>query len=156
MIKEIEEIPKTVQEKRISRREMIKQDIEEAINNSILKFELDGDYNYKYLAQYVREEADHVLDKKIRERWDMEERQPYEGDDGYRSYPKYYDRHIRNIKYIIVHNVKQPDRNHVYCEIIPSALDEMMEAHKKYLMECMKKREERDARRKEKTTKEDF
>ena len=149
MIKPVEEIPQTVREERISRRRMLQKDMSEAINAGITKFEFEGDYNYKYLAQYAREEADHILNKILRERWEREPRQPYEGEEGCRSWPVYYDRHIRGKKYIIIHNVKREDRNHVYCEIIPEALDEMIEAHKQHLAEMEEQRKEREKKKQE-------
>lgn len=147
MIKPVDEIPLTVRGERMSRRQMLQNDIQEAIDKGISKFEFEGDYNYKYLANYAREEADRVLDKVLRERWDQEPRQPHEGEDGYRAYPKYWESHIRAIKYIIIHNVRNDDRMHVYCEIIPEALDEMMDAHKKHLAEIDERKEQRTRER---------
>ena len=65
MIKEIDKIPATLQEKRQSYREMIRRDIEYAYKNRIQTFEFEGDYNYKYLAQYAREEADYFVRRMI-------------------------------------------------------------------------------------------
>lgn len=56
-IKELDDIPETLSEKRQTYRRMIRKDIQEAIDKQIECFEFDGDYNYKYLAQYAREEA---------------------------------------------------------------------------------------------------
>lgn len=64
MIRPVDEIPKNIQEKRKSYREQIRNDIREAIDKGIGKFEFVGDYKYKYLAQYAREEADKIV-------WDM-------------------------------------------------------------------------------------
>ena len=152
MIKPVKEIPQTVREERISRRRMLQKDMSEAINAGITRFEFDGDYNYKYLAQYAREEADRILNKILSERWEREPRQPFESEKTWRSYPKYYDRHIRDKKYIKIHNVKREDRNHVYCEIIPEALDEMIEAHKQHLAEMEEQRKEREKKKQERAS----
>ena len=146
MIKPVDEIPLTVRGERMSRRQMLQNDIQEAIDKGISKFEFEGDYNYKYLANYAREEADHILDKILRERWEKEPRQPYEENE-FRVYPKFWERHIRERKYIIIHNVKREDRYHVFCEIIPSALDEMMDAHKKHLAEIDERKEQQTRER---------
>lgn len=144
MIKPVDEIPLTVRGERMSQRQMLQNDIQEAIDKGISKFEFEGDYyNYKYLANYAREEADRILGKILRDRWGQEPRQPHEGAEGYRSYPNHWDQHIRDNKYIIIHNIRRDDRNHVFCEIVPSALDEMIEAHKKYLVELDKRKEKR-------------
>lgn len=64
-IKPIDEIPLTLQEKRESYRERIRQDICYALTNRIPMFEFEGDYNYKYLANYAREEAQHIFSRRI-------------------------------------------------------------------------------------------
>lgn len=64
-IKLVDEIPLTVAEQRESYRERIRQDICYAITNRISTFEFDGDYNYKYLANYAREEASHIFIRMI-------------------------------------------------------------------------------------------
>lgn len=147
MIKAVDEIPMTAQKKRESRRKAIYQDIMDGINSGVEKFEIEGDYNYKYLAQYVREETNGILNKILHDRWGKEDRQPYEQGKVYRNYPAYYDRHIRNYKYILVHNAKMEDRNHVYCEICPDALDEMIEAHKRHLEVLAQREIEREAKK---------
>ena len=62
-IKPIEEIPLSLSEQRKSYREQIREDIASAISQKIDKFEFDGDYNWKYLAQYAREEANRIWRK---------------------------------------------------------------------------------------------
>ena len=64
-IKLVDEIPLTVAEQREAYRERIRQDICYAITNRISMFEFDGDYNYKYLANYAREEASHIFSRMI-------------------------------------------------------------------------------------------
>ena len=65
MIKPIDEIPKNVSEQRESYRQMIKNDIQEAMSKGIEKFEFIGNYNFKYLAQYAREEAESIVRSKF-------------------------------------------------------------------------------------------
>ena len=55
-IKAVEAVPETLSEKQMSYRQKIRGDIREAIRNRIPAFEFEGDYNFKYLAQYAREE----------------------------------------------------------------------------------------------------
>ena len=55
MIKPIDEIPKNINEQRKIYRKQISDDIQEAIDKGILKFEFVGNYNFKTLAQMARE-----------------------------------------------------------------------------------------------------
>lgn len=64
-IKVIDEIPQTIHKR--SARDMVRADIQEALDNGIRLFEFEGDYNYKTLAQTAREIAERIKDKKIRE-----------------------------------------------------------------------------------------
>ena len=61
MIKPIEKLPRTLSQKRESCRARIRNDIRQAIDGRTAKFEFVGDYNYKYLARYAREEASNIL-----------------------------------------------------------------------------------------------
>ena len=67
MIRPVDEIPMNAADKRKSYREQIRNDIREAMDKGINKFEFVGDYKYKYLAQYAREEADRIVWKAARE-----------------------------------------------------------------------------------------
>lgn len=62
-IKVIDEIPKQKFNK--TKREEIRADIQGAIDKGITLFEFEGDYNWKYLGQYAKEEADRVKAKII-------------------------------------------------------------------------------------------
>lgn len=110
MIKPINEIPHGVADKRKSYREMIRTDIQTAIDQGIDKFEFDGDYNWKYLAQYAREEADMIW----RRKW-TEIMRAAKAEHGFRyaGIPNYRDK----TKYIKITTCKMPDRIHVYCQI---------------------------------------
>ena len=110
MIKQIDEIPLNVMDKRKSYREMIRNDIQEAIEQRIDKFEFEGDYNWKYLAQYAREEADQIW----RSAWfDIMRRA--KDEHGLRNVgaPDYRNKG----EYIRISSVRMPDRIHVYCQI---------------------------------------
>ena len=145
MIQEIEKIPQSTSARRESYREMIRNDIAEAIEKRIPKFELIGEYNYKYLANYAREEGgryfrlkhycpvallvSNVLGEKYKEKY-------------MRVYtPAGYE---LEKKFIKVHNVKGEDRNHVYVFLDFDFLDGLkeyvyQETEKKYL-EHLKRR----------------
>ena len=62
-IKPIEGLPPVPESS--SRRKMITEDIMTAIAQRIKTFEFEGDYNYKYLAQYAREQAESIFRKEI-------------------------------------------------------------------------------------------
>lgn len=62
-IKIIDEIPITSKGK--ARRELIREDIQEAIDKGISLFEFEGDYNYKTLAQNARDVAKSFKAKKL-------------------------------------------------------------------------------------------
>ena len=132
MIKPVDDIPMTEPQRRRSYREMIRKDIQSAINQKIPKFEFDGDYNWKYLAQYAREEADAIW----RNTWYNimhEARDKY----GFRCActPDYHDKG----EYIRITNVKMPDRNHVYCSIDFDAPDRICGAK---IAELLKEQQE--------------
>jgi len=64
-IREIKELPKEIKQK--SARELIRADIQEALDKGINLFEFEGDYNYKYLTSYANEVAEDIRRKKVRE-----------------------------------------------------------------------------------------
>lgn len=110
-IKPLDEIPMNTVDKRRSYREMIRQDIQTAIDQRITKFEFEGDYNWKYLAQYAREEADGIW----RSTWYdiMRKAKEEHGIKGYMGNPSYKQKR----DYIRISSVKMDDRMHVYCQI---------------------------------------
>ena len=110
-IKPVEEIPMNLTQKRESYRQQIRNDINEAIQKHIPRFEFEGDYNWKYLAQYAREEADLIWRN---EWWDrLRAAKKANNLTVVMRHPSYHDKG----KYIKISNVRMPDRNHVYCEI---------------------------------------
>lgn len=110
-IKPLDEIPLNTADKRQSYRAMIRQDIQTAIDQRITKFEFEGDYNWKYLTQYAREEADGIW----RSTWYdiMRKAKEEHGIKGCMGNPSYHQKH----DYIRISSVKMEDRMHVYCQI---------------------------------------
>ena len=110
-IKPVEEIPMNKVQKQHSYRQHIRDDINEAIQKHISRFEFEGDYNWKYLAQYAREEADQIW----RNTWweIMRSARMEHHIEIVMRLPSYAEKG----KYISILNVKMPDRNHVYCQI---------------------------------------
>lgn len=147
MIKQIEEIPKSHAEKCKSYRQLIRDDIQEALDKNISKFEFIGDYNFKYLAQYAREEADRIIRKEyIR----VVQKHKAELEDIFCDF--YGIR--RDITYIKVTAVRgeKKDEPRVFCEIREENPEEIiMKAileNDKLRKEAQKKREEREAKKK--------
>ena len=117
MIKPIDEIPKNINEQRKSYRNRICEDIQEAIDKGIYRFEFVGDYNFKTLAQIAGEEARNVAWKIVRQ-WSI-------------NNPKYKERYKywipgtwqvnREMNLIKVSSVKgeTPGKRRVFCEIKP-------------------------------------
>jgi hypothetical protein len=136
MIKPVETIPMNATAKRQSYRGMIRGDIEDAIAQGITKFEFAGDYNWKYLAQYAREEADTIWRKAYAQI--MREAGEEHGIKISSYLPSYKDKG----QYIKIHSVKMTDRIHVYCEIDPDA---PMRICQPLIDEAIKEHEERQA-----------
>jgi len=114
MIKPVDQIPLNAAGKRQSYRGMIRADIEQAIAEGITKFEFEGDYNWKYLAGYAREEADTIW----RSTWSKIMR---EASEKYGFKVGIVPSYSVKGQYIKIHSVKMEDRIHVYCEIDPEA-----------------------------------
>ena len=142
MIKQIENIPMTVSDKRRSARESLRADIAEAIKNRIPKFEFEGDYNYKYLNQYAREESDNVFRKMyFYEAKEVREKAKEElGNDYVQINPWEYSG-----RYFKATSHKGEDRIHVYGELFFDFLDNFSEI---YYNDLVKKSKEYAERRK--------
>lgn len=143
MIKPIDEIPQSIVEKRKNYREMIRQDITEAWEKGIRRFEFDGDYNYKYLAQYAREEVEGILRKKVRAL--HQERKKAGFDD--LIIPYWHISRVDNLPIYRVTSHKTEDKNRprVFCELWP----ENFEAAYMRLVEVENLREADRKKRKE-------
>lgn len=146
MIKPVDEIPMNIAKKRESYRDKIRSDIQEAMDKGIKKFEFIGDYNFKYLAQYAREEADRIIRKEyIRVVQKLKDEQEI-------IYSDYYI--IREkIRFITVTSVRgeNKDKPRVFCEIAEKAPEDIiMDAIRQYdreRKELEKARAEREEKR---------
>ena len=123
MIKEVEKIPETLQQKRESYRAKIRADIEEAMSKRISDFEFEGDYNYKYLQQYAREEGERIfryifigVERAVEEELKKELEVKYI----YCPSPYLYAK-----QFIKVIKRKGEDRNHVYAHLDFDYLDNL-------------------------------
>ena len=114
-IKPIDEIPLNTALQRKSYREQIREDIRSAIDQRISRFEFDGDYNWKYLAQYAREEADMIWRKTYAEL--IVAKKKTNGLNDGRYYAGGTPSYKLKGQYIAISSVKMPDRVHVYCQI---------------------------------------
>ena len=114
MIKEIEEIPKNEAQKRESYRQRIRDDLQEALDKGIYKFEFIGDYNFKTLQNTAREEAERVV-RKITYNW-WKEHPEYK--EQLRWYPFDWSTN-RKHKLISITSIKgdTPEKRRVFCEI---------------------------------------
>lgn len=136
MITPVDVIPKTA--KKTSQGERLRHDIMEAVEGSIMQFEITGDYNNKTLANNARMAADDVM------QWaclkELEKR-------GVKI--RYYWRWLDNKRYpfIRIYSHKQEDGTfRVYGEITPEYIDKAVD----YAIEQDKKeRKAEEERRKQ-------
>lgn len=124
MIKQLDNIPTSLIEKKKSYRGMIRSDLQNAVDNRIDKFEIEGDYNYKYLAQYVRDEASRLF-RNIYYSLDCDIRKKLSLEFGRRVFTKSAYEYERD--FVKIHNIKGPDRYHVYVEMNFDFLDNLAE-----------------------------
>lgn len=117
MIKPVDEIPQSVADRRQSYRDMIRKDIQEAIDRGVKRFEFDGPYNYRYLAQYAREEVEGIVRKKVYAIHD--ERKKAGFDDP--SVPYWHISRVENLPIyrITSHKTEDKTRPRVFCELWP-------------------------------------
>ena len=121
MIKPIDEIPQSVADRRQSYRDMIRKDIQEAIDRGVKRFEFDGPYNYRYLAQYAREEMEGILRKRY---WDIRKARKDAGfDDPGISYW-----HLSRVDGLPIYKITSrktdnKDRPRVFCELWPENIE---------------------------------
>lgn len=144
-IKPIEALPPVPESS--SRRKMITEDIMTAIAQKIKTFEFEGDYNYKYLAQYAREQAESIFRKNIY--WGAAKKVR---DKLKKEYGKQYifttAEHNYKGQFIRIHQRKGEDRNHVYAEIdydFADKFEEILEADtRKQYKECEERKNKRE------------
>lgn len=148
MIKPVDEIPMNIAKRRESYRDQIRNDIHEAMNKGIKKFEFVGDYKFKYLAQYAREEADRIIRNEY-----IRVVQKHK-DELENVHCDYYGTREK-IRFITVTSVRgeDKDRPRVFCEIAEKAPEDIiMDAIRQYDREH-KKLEMARAEREEKRRK---
>ena len=140
-IKPIEALPP--ERESVTRRKMLRDDIMSAISQRITAFEFEGDYNYKYLAQYAREQADFIFGKevyrpavkKVREKLKEERLAPYIFPPSGLEYKG---------RFIKIAKRKGEDRNHVYAQIDYDFADRFEEILEE---DTRKKYQEREGRK---------
>lgn len=143
MIKPIDEIPMNTAQKRESYRDRIRADITEAMEKGIGKFEFVGDYNFKYLANYAKEEADRMFRKRFRHlvlphypEWKERFQQEY-------IFLNEWDfRRYNPVKISCIKDEKQGKR--VFCEIMPLDENGILQDCEARLAECQRRDQERD------------
>lgn len=121
MIKPVDEIPMNPAQKNKGYRDQIRRDLQEAMDNGIRRFEFVGDYKYKYLAQYVREEAERIIRSAFYDLWTK-----HRAEFG-NSKPDFWSV-LQKIKYFTVTNIKteKKDEPRVFCEIEEKALEDVI------------------------------
>ena len=122
MIKPIDKIPQSLADRQKSYREMIREDIRQAIDQGIRAFEFEGEYNYRYLAQYAREEADGFFRQQL---WTIIKQRKKAGFDD----PSIAWWHINRVDGLPIYKVtsrKTEDKNRprVFCELWPQNLEQ--------------------------------
>lgn len=144
-IKPIEALPPVPES--YSRRKMITEDIMTAIAQGIKAFEFEGDYNYRYLAQYAREQAEMIFRKeiywgavkKVRDKLKKEYEKQYIFPTAEWNYKG---------RFIRIYQRKGEDRNHVYAEIdydFAHKFEEILEADtRKHYQECEERKTQRN------------
>ena len=140
MIVPIDEIPKNMVEERKSYRERIRNDIQEAIDKGISKFEFVGDYNFKTLRGTAQEEADRVVYKIV-----LEWKKKHPDYDFKALHVGASIWSVNQTKHLIqISSVKgeTPDKRRVFCKIQP----DMEEKIKEYYDEKVKEDEARKQR----------
>lgn len=134
MIKPIDEIPQTEAQKRKNYREQIRNDIQDAINNGVGQYEFVGEYNFKYLHQYAREEAERLWRKTFRNivlphypEW----KEKYQQEHIFLS--EFDFRRYNNVKISAVKS-DTPGEKRVFCEVL-----DLKEVEEKVLGACEQK-----------------
>ena len=139
MIKPIDEIPENQIQASKTNRQKIRDDIQEAIDKHIQAFEFVGDYNFKYLANYAREEAGR-MNRAMFGQYIRSHREEYK--DKYVSFydvvEKDYPIKITTIK------GETKDTRRVFCSL---QMDGLEERYSELLDAYFSKREEQKAER---------
>lgn len=142
-IKPIEALPP--ERESVTRRKMLRDDIMSAISQRITAFEFEGDYNYKYLAQYAREQAEYIFKKEVY--WQAMKKVREKLKEEWKGAYVFASSDIYKGRFIKITKRKGEDRNHVYAQIdydFADRFEEILEAdtRKRY-----QEREERNKKR---------
>jgi len=140
MIKPVDTIPESPTQAGKTNRQKIRDDIQEAIDKGIAAFEFVGDYNFKYLGQYAREEADR-MNRNMFSQFIRDHREQYK--DRYLPYHDVMKNHDYPIKITTIKG-ETKDTRRVFCSLQMDGLEErfaeIVEAH-------IRNKEEQDAER---------
>lgn len=129
MIKPVDTIPESPTQAWKTNRQKIRDDIQEAIDKGIAAFEFVGDYNFKYLGQYAREEAGR-MNRTMFSQFIRNHREQYKD-----HYIGYYDVMKNNDYPIKITTIKgeAKDTRRVFCSLQMDGLEErfaeMVEAY---------------------------
>lgn len=162
MIKQLDDLPQQV--KKMSQRDYIREDLKEAKEKGIGKFELEGEcYNYNTLAATTREELQRMMDKEwgsLMKDFLQEHYKPYASEwrdwtapkEGFCTREQFNQyccgvdiRYKAAGTYYKVHSIKGEDRKHVYVEVDWEAPAKLYQQG----LERYKKQEVQDAIRKD-------
>lgn len=115
-IKEVKNIPCKMNNKKPSQAQMVRNDIKEAFDNHISKFELEGDYNYKTLGSLARAELERYFKLNIYRPAERKVELAL-AEKGYTDITIPWRGYVDGENAFAVHSVTCPDRKHVYVEI---------------------------------------
>ena len=134
MIKPIDKIPENPMQAFKTYRQKIRDDIQEAIDKHIPAFEFVGDYNFKYLAQYAREEAV-LMNRAMFRKYLQDHREEYKDEyvDYYSVAGNDYPIKISSIK------GETKDTRRVFCSL---QMDRLEDRYAELLEAYFNKREE--------------
>ena len=125
-IKEVKNIPCKTNNKKPTQAQMVREDIKEAFDGRISKFELEGDYNYNTLGSLARTELARYFRANI---YRPAERKIELAliEKGYIGSTVAWRGCMDGEKAITVHSVTCSDRKHVYVEIDFDYIDKFEE-----------------------------
>lgn len=140
-IKEIKAIPR---EEKTTKKDMILNDVKEALDKGISKFEFVGDeYNYKHLCTYAKTVTWEWTKQLIRE----DVRKVMKNEGWKRMVSFIYAPKKDDPKYIHISSLKIGNETHVYCEINDGAYEWLLQKTLEDTKELNEKIDERERAR---------
>lgn len=119
-IKEIKEIPR---EEKTTKKDMILNDVKEALDKGIFKFEFVGDeYNYKHLCTYAKTVTWEWTKQLIRK-----DARKVMKNEGWKHMASVETPKKDDPKYISITSMKIGNATHVYCEINDGAYEWLLQ-----------------------------